>query len=125
MYITNLDDLPRGTGPQGKTVVWLIAEENGAPNFEMRYFEVPKGLGSNDESHSFEHEVFVLKGEGLLKCGKIERTIKAGDAILISPDEPHQFFNFKDEPLGFICIIPKGCENQSKPWVISPAMPKS
>jgi quercetin dioxygenase-like cupin family protein len=125
MYIANLDEVKRSTGPQGKTVAWLLAAENGTPNFEMRYFEVPKGLGGNEESHPFEHEVFVLKGEGVIKSGDTEQTIKPGDAILILPDEPHQFFNFKEEPLGFICVIPNGCEEQVKPWKILSEMPKT
>ncbi len=124
MYIVNLNEVQRTIGPRGKTVVWLLAEENGTPNFEMRYFEVPKGLSGKEESHPFEHEVFVLKGEGVIKSGQTEKKIKAGDAILILPDEPHQFFNFMEEPLGFICVIPNGCENQSKPWKISSEMPK-
>ena len=124
MYITNLSEVQRSIGPKGKTVAWLLAKENGTPNFEMRYFEVPKGLGGDEESHPFEHEVFVLKGEGVIKSGETEKNIKAGDAILILPDEPHQFFNYKEEPLGFICVIPNGCEDQSKPWKILSEMPK-
>jgi len=123
MYIANLNELPRTTGPLGKTVVWLLAEENGTPNFEMRYFEVPKGLAGKEESHPFEHEVFVIKGEGVIKSGNTEKKIEAGDAILILPNELHQFYNCKEEPLGFICVIPNGCENQSKPWKISSEMP--
>ena len=42
MYIANLDEVKRTTGPKGKTVAWLLSQENGTPNFEMRYFEVPK-----------------------------------------------------------------------------------
>ena len=67
MYIANFNEVQRSTGPKGKTVAWRFAKENETPTFEMRYFEVPKGLGGEEESHPFEHEVFVLKGEGVIK----------------------------------------------------------
>ena len=82
MYITHLDELSRFTGPLGKTVVWLLSEENGTPNFEMRYFEVPKGVSGIEEHHPFEHEVFqemrhprfpVAFGGGADQVGNIDR----------------------------------------------------
>jgi len=33
----------------------------------MRYFEVKKGTEAKEEKHSFEHEVFIVKGEGIIK----------------------------------------------------------
>ena len=114
MYVTNVNDTEELRTPHGKLVKWLLPKEIGTPNFEMRYFEVSRESKSSSEAHPFEHEVFVIKGEGIIKSGEKEYKVKVGDAILIFPNEPHQFFNFEKEPLGFICVIPNGCEDHIK-----------
>ncbi|MBN1105378.1 MAG: cupin domain-containing protein [Deltaproteobacteria bacterium] len=100
--------------PSGKSVWWLLSGEIGTPNFEMRYFEVEKGVEGKEERHPFEHEIFVIKGKGIIKSGQHEVRIQEGDAIYIAPDELHQFFSLGEETLGFICVIPKGCEDHLK-----------
>ena len=47
-------------------VRWLITKEMGASNFAMRLFEMKPGGYSPFHSHPWEHEVFVLEGEGLV-----------------------------------------------------------
>ena len=114
MYIINVDDVEELRTPHGKMVKWLLTKEIGTPNFEMRYFEVSRESKGREEAHPFEHEIYVIKGEGIIKSGEIEYRIKPGDAILILPNEPHQFINCREEPLGFICVIPNGCEDHIK-----------
>jgi len=114
MYVTNIKNTKELKTPSGKSIWWLLPKEIGTPNFEMRYFEVKKGIESDEEKHPFEHEVFVVKGEGIIKSGGIERRVKSGDAVFIAPNEPHQFLNFKENPFGFICVIPNGCEDDRK-----------
>ena len=114
MYKTSIQETEGLKIPSGKKVWWLLSKEIGTPNFEMRYFEVPKEAKGKPESHPFEHEVFVIKGEGVIQSGDKEVQIKAGDAVYIAPDEAHQFFNLGEENLGFICIIPNGCEDRIK-----------
>ena len=114
MYIVNIKGVKGLKTPHGKTVRWLLPKEIGAPNFEMRYFEVTRENQPSEDEHPWEHEVFVVQGEGILKSGRGERTVKTGDAIFIPPNEPHQFSNVKEEPFGFICVIPKGCEDTIK-----------
>ena len=114
MYKTTIRETEELKTPSGKSVWWLLSKEVGTPNFEMRYFEVEKGVEGTEESHPFEHEVFVLKGEGVIKSQDKEVSIKRGDAIYIAPNEFHQFFCLGEESLGFICIIPKGCEDHLK-----------
>ena len=45
-------------------VRWLITKETGAENFAMRLFEMEAGGNSPLHSHNWEHEVFILEGEG-------------------------------------------------------------
>jgi quercetin dioxygenase-like cupin family protein len=114
MNVINIKDAKELKTPHGKSVKWLLTKEIGTPNFEMRYFEVKKESEPSEGEHPWEHEVFVIKGEGIVKSGGVERKVKSGDAIFIPPNEPHIFSNVKKEPFGFICIIPKGCEDNIK-----------
>lgn len=114
MYKTSIQKTEELKIPSGKSVRWLLPKEIGTPNFEMRYFEVGKGVTGTPESHPFEHEVFILKGEGVIESGYHKEPVKAGDAVYIAPDEPHQFFCRSSENLGFICIIPNGREDHLK-----------
>lgn len=114
MYVTNIKDTKELKTPSGKSVWWLLPKEIRTPNFEMRYFEVRKEIKSEEEKHPFEHEIFVVKGEGIIKSRGKEIRVKFGDAVFIAPNEPHQFLNRKGNPLGFICVIPNGCEDDRK-----------
>jgi quercetin dioxygenase-like cupin family protein len=84
----------------------LITKEIGAENFAMRLFEMEPGGYSPLHAHPWEHEVFVLQGDGAIFDGEKARRFKAGDVIFISPDEQHQFRNNGQKRLKFLCLIP-------------------
>ncbi len=87
-------------------VRWLITKEMGANNFAMRLFEVePEGY-SPLHKHAWEHEVFILAGNGNLFDGEKETLFKAGDAVFVPPNEMHQFVNGGKTLLRFLCLIP-------------------
>jgi quercetin dioxygenase-like cupin family protein len=87
-------------------VRWLITKEMGAPNFAMRIFEMePKGY-SPSHSHPWEHEVFILEGEGIIVSAEGEKKFKAGDVVFILPNEKHQFKNNSAKTLKFLCLVP-------------------
>jgi quercetin dioxygenase-like cupin family protein len=85
---------------------WLITKEIGAEHFAMRLFEIEPGGYSPLHAHSWEHEVFILEGEGLVFDGEKATEFKAGDVVFISPDERHQFKNNGRKTLKFLCLIP-------------------
>ena len=87
-------------------VRWLITKELGAENFAMRMFEMEAGGYSPFHSHPWEHEVFILEGEGLVVGEDEKRKFRAGDAILIPPNEKHQFKNNGKKTVEFLCLIP-------------------
>ncbi len=93
-------------GAKGVGIRWLISQKDGAPNFAMRVFEIQPNGFTPYHKHDWEHEVFIRDGEGTLLSDETEYKIKAGDAILIPPDEPHQFKNASDKKLEFLCLIP-------------------
>ena len=74
----------------GNKIYWMIRSENGAPSFELRYIEIPPGGKSSSGHHPHEHEVFVAAGRG-------------------------KIVGMSSEPFGFVCVVPKGAEAESKP----------
>ncbi|MBT8172023.1 cupin domain-containing protein [Candidatus Bathyarchaeota archaeon] len=96
-------------------VRYLIDEKMGAKNFAMRMFEIePEGY-TPFHVHEWEHEVFILKGEGVV-VGKNEvKLFREGDVVFIPPKEKHQFRNTKKSLVKILCIIPnkKGLENEN------------
>jgi len=87
-------------------VRWLITKDMGAENFAMRLFEMkPKGY-TPFHNHPWEHEVFILEGEGLLVSEEREKKFRAGDVIFIPPNEKHQFTNNGEKTVKFLCLVP-------------------
>ena len=72
----------------------------------MRQFEVAPGGFTPRHSHPYEHEVFVLEGEGEVFEGPKPHRLGAGDVVFVKPDEVHQFRNTGSGPLKFLCLIP-------------------
>ena len=93
-------------GSTGCQVRWLVDESQGAPNFSMRQFEVSPGGYTPRHSHPYEHEVFVLSGQGVVLEGDVEHPLEAGDFVFVTPNEVHQFRNTGQAPLKFLCLVP-------------------
>lgn len=102
-------------GANGCTVRWLIGDADGAPNFAMRQFEVAPGGHTPQHTHPYEHEVFVLEGEGIVYEGDTEHPLRTGDVVYVKPDELHQFRNTSDAPMKFLCLIPNAGAVQAGP----------
>ncbi len=96
----------RMDGAVGCRVRWLIGQADRAPNFAMRQFEVASGGHTPRHSHPYEHEVFVLEGEGMVSERDIEHRLRPGDVVYVAPNEIHQFRNTGHKPLKFLCLIP-------------------
>jgi quercetin dioxygenase-like cupin family protein len=94
------DDAP------GVTVRWVISKQDGAPNFAMRVFEVEPGAASPFHTHPWEHEAFILAGQGHVRNETGEIPFQEGDAVFVAPGEKHQFVNDGDTTLRFICVVP-------------------
>ena len=87
-------------------VRWLITKEMGAKNFAMRLFEMEPGGYTPLHTHPWEHEVFILEGEGQMFNGEKLTHFKAEDVIFIQADERHQFKNTGKITVKFLCLIP-------------------
>ena len=85
----------------------VIGPEEDAPNFVMRVFDVRPGSSTPFHTHPWEHEVYVLSGEAVVRGESDETRLKAGSVVYVKPEEVHCFLNVGDEVLRFICVIPK------------------
>ncbi|MCJ7570826.1 MAG: cupin domain-containing protein [Candidatus Thermoplasmatota archaeon] len=99
-------ELPAEEGIKDLKVRWLISKKDGAEIFAMGLFEVKPGGYSPLHQHDWEHEVFILQGEGVARSKKHEEPFKEGDVFFVKPMEWHQFINTGKETLKFICLIP-------------------
>ena len=97
-------------GASGARMRMLVGPKEGANNFHMRHFEVEPDGCTPHHKHDYEHEIFVLRGEGTARTEAGDRPIKAGDVIYVAPNEMHQFYNSSREPIEFICLIPAPCD---------------
>lgn len=109
MKVVHYSEVPAehpGAEARGVTVRWLISREDGASNYYMRVFEVSPDGYTPLHRHSWEHEVYILNGEGEVvgEAGSIP--LGPGTAVFIPGEELHQFRNTGQELLRFICTIP-------------------
>jgi len=102
----NVEAKDADEGTSKLRVRWLITKEIGAKNFAMRLFEMEPGGYSPLHSHPWEHEVFILEGEGFVFGEGEEKRFRAGDVIFVPPNEKHQFKNSDEKTVKFLCLIP-------------------
>jgi quercetin dioxygenase-like cupin family protein len=93
-------------GGKNATIRWLLTENEGADKFYMRIIEIaPRGFTPH-HSHPWEHEFFILEGEGRLVGDDTSLPLGVGDAGIVAPDENHHFESTPGRGLKFICLIP-------------------
>jgi quercetin dioxygenase-like cupin family protein len=85
---------------------WLVTKDVGAENSAMRLFEVESGGYTPLHTHPWEHEAFILEGQGLVVGGAEERVFRKGDVVFIPSNEVHQFKNTSENAVKFLCMIP-------------------
>jgi quercetin dioxygenase-like cupin family protein len=93
-------------GARGVSIRVLMGENVGAPTFAMRRFSLSPGGGTPYHSHPWEHEVYVLSGNGKVMRKGGETEIATGSFVYVPPDEEHSFTNAGDGPFDFLCVIP-------------------
>lgn len=84
----------------------LIGRQDGAGNFEVRYFSIPPGGKSSLDHHAHDHGVLVMHGRARVMLGERFDEVGEGDIVYIDGWERHQFENLTNEPFTFLCIIP-------------------
>lgn len=93
-------------GASGVQIRLLIHEAEAAPTFHMRQFTVAAGGHTPRHSHSWEHEVFILSGQGVAVTADGQIPLTAGHCVYVAPNEEHQFRNTGAGELKFLCLVP-------------------
>ncbi len=104
--LVKAEEVPKNMALGGVRVRWLIKGEDGARAFAMRLFELDPGAEIKEHSHPWEHEIFVLEGEGVVGIGGSEYVVKKDYFIFIPPNVPHKYKNTGSGVLKFLCMIP-------------------
>ena len=107
IQVRDFQDVETKAEIEGVTMRVVIGPDDGAPFFNMRVFEVQPGHSSPHHSHWWEHEVFVLSGEGVVKTDQGHAPISHGTTVFVLGGEMHQFQNTGNDVLRFICLIPQ------------------
>jgi quercetin dioxygenase-like cupin family protein len=106
MKVQNYREVRGITAATGVTMRVVAGTAEGAPTFVMRVFEIESGCATPHHIHPWEHEVFMLSGQGILKSGNTERPLQEGDAATVLPNEPHSFMNVGMDMVRLICVVP-------------------
>lgn len=109
MKIVHYTDVPAenpGGDTRGVSIRRVISAEDGAPNYYMRVFEIAPGGFSPLHTHPWEHEIYILSGEGEMVGEGGSAGVGPGTAAFIPAEELHQIRNPGTQPLRFICTIP-------------------
>jgi len=105
--IRDFRDVEAQPAAEGVTMRVAIGPQEGAPVFNMRVFEVQPGCASPYHSHWWEHEVFVLSGQGVVKMAEGEAPVGHGSTVFVPGGEMHQFRNTGTDLLRFLCLVPQ------------------
>ncbi|MGD9128440.1 MAG: cupin domain-containing protein [Planctomycetia bacterium] len=93
-------------GAVGCTIRVLVNDADGAPHFAMRQFEVAPGGHTPRHTHDFEHEVYVLEGDGSVLYEEEEHPLQPGSFAYVPANELHRFTNTGETPFKFLCLVP-------------------
>ena len=85
----------------------LISSNDGAPNYVMLHNDPMQPgsvshLDTGGHTHEWEHVVYILEGSATLVCGGKDYVVSQGDAILVPPNEHHQW---KNESQGLVSRV--------------------
>jgi quercetin dioxygenase-like cupin family protein len=84
----------------------LVGPDDGAPNFIIRFFQVPVGGSTFDHAHPHEHGIVILHGKARVKIEAQTHELNPYDSVFLSGNDHHQIINIGETSLGFICVIP-------------------
>lgn len=96
-----------GDEAPGVTIRWVIDEvADGAPNYALRVIEVAPGGHTPRHTHPYEHENFVVEGQGRVLIHDAWHEIGPGSVVFVPANALHTYENAGSAPLRFLCGIP-------------------
>jgi quercetin dioxygenase-like cupin family protein len=97
-------NIPDVKGVTGKII---IGPQDGKPNYFIRYFRVEPGGNTSLDQHEHDHGVYIIHGRAEVLLGDETVEVEPQDIVYIPGNEIHQFRVIGEEPLGFLCVVPR------------------
>ena len=94
----------------GRFTLEMVSGEIGS-HVTFRVVEIPvakpgEALRGPHLHHGYEECMYVLKGTGTTLSESGDLPVKAGDVVLVPPEEKHVTRNTGSEPLVLLCFFP-------------------
>jgi quercetin dioxygenase-like cupin family protein len=106
-HYTNVPAQTYGDSAPGTAIRWLIDDDHdGAPVYSLRMLEVDPGGHTPLHAHSFEHENFIVEGEGRVWMDGEWTPLKPGDVVFVPGGMEHSYENTGQTTFKFLCGIP-------------------
>lgn len=94
-------------GAEGVQIQWLLGSPEGVPNFALRRFVIAPGGHTPMHTHPWEHEIYVVGGDGAVVTEAGETPLRPDCAALVPPDEAH-CFRAGAQGMQMLCLVPLG-----------------
>lgn len=91
---------------EGVYIKWLIGKNDNAKVFALRIIRMEPGSHIPAHRHPWEHEQYILEGEGVFRIGSRKYRVEPGMFLYIPPNVEHEYWNTGDKDLVFICLVP-------------------
>lgn len=102
---------------RGASMAVVLGPEIGVPHFvTRRFFLSPGGRIPAHRHPDLEHEQVVIRGEMTIGLAGKEHVVRAGDAVFIPAGCAHWYENRGEEPVEFLCIVPR-TEGYATEWL--------
>ncbi len=97
-------------GLPGRFSLEMVSGQTGS-KLTFRIVEIPvvppgEARRGPHAHYGYEECIYVLKGEGRTISESGEVAVKAGDVVLVPPEEKHVTRNTGHEPLVLLCFFP-------------------
>lgn len=88
-----------GEGTETEIGYELIGDDYGGIPASVILVDAPPGRGPRLHRHAYAELFFVVEGEATFSDGRDERVVRAGETVIVPPDQPHAFVNSGQERL--------------------------
>ena len=110
MKVTHYTQIPAkafgSEAPETSIRVLINDVNDNAPVYNLRMIEIGVNGHTPDHSHPYEHENFVVEGDGQVMIDGDWYDIHQGDVVLVPAGIRHQYRNTGQSTLKFLCGIP-------------------
>jgi mannose-6-phosphate isomerase-like protein (cupin superfamily) len=105
VQVSNLDELKSFTTLDGSRIRELAGPSwTAARNQSLAEATVPAGGQTQEHYHRTAEELYYFTaGSGRMRLGNDERSVRAGDCVVIPPGTPHKLWAGEGEPLALLC----------------------